>query len=94
MAGAGVTVWALDSSATSVNRQGRVVGSARGIEAHGAFLVSPDGGCQGRGGDEETCGRIRVDGGREPGFKPVVEIGDGQDEPGGIDRGEHMGDNR
>ena len=59
-----------------------------------ASLVAPGCGCDGRGGDEEACDVGCLGGGWQPGFQPVVEIADGQGEPGGIDGGEHMGENR
>ena len=44
--------------------------------------------------NEEASGRERVDDRLDTGFQPVVEIGDGQGEPGGIDGGEHMAEYR
>jgi hypothetical protein len=50
-----------------------------------AFLVAPSGGLESLGGDEETTRCEWINGGGNTGFKPMVEIGDGQGEPGVVD---------
>jgi hypothetical protein len=72
-------------------------GSIRGFrvgEVCGASFVAPCGGLEGVGGDEEATGCERLDGGGNAGFQPVVKIGDGQGEPGGVDCREHVGEHR
>ena len=72
------------------------IGGGWALELHAAALVAPGCSCEGCGGDEEAgaSGLGAVDGGCNPGFQPVVQIADGQGEPGGIDGGERMVENR